>query len=407
MKPEIKTVREVRLARRSCLIRRAGHLACLLAIPLFLVASKAQSQTIWAYQYPQGTRETLSQGGTIYINPADQYNFPMVYTAFYVTNPPSTATSIAWSIDVDYVDQSQYEPWDADYASLPLTETWTPSWGGDSAGGTATVEADFYDCHDNSVGSATFSFKIKGENQTPSDDSAAAGNPPWFFPYIISVESCHTGYQFAPSPLSSCMLSQNIAGDPLWNGTGNTDGIGVAQIDMTNHFNDLNYPSISDVYWNYEDNIGEALDILSGLKESSACGPELTADACKPYAYDFWDRQVYQMCTYKGGTYKAGSGMGMGSCSVVKPITNPPDNLPDCPSFDGAPLTAGQPSGYRDAEWITDYNGTGGVPNLFEAGYYIVWNKTGHDYSWTFNILQNPSSGYGSYVGDVCNSSSY
>ncbi len=88
---------------------------------------------------------------------------------------------------------------------------------------------------------------------------------------------------------------------------------------------------------------------------------------------------------------------------------NHPSNLPDCPSFDGAQLTASQPSAYRDAEWITDYNGTGGVPGKFPAGYYIVWNKPGEPANtWSFNILQSPPPGeYGSYVGDVCNAPYY
>ncbi len=405
MESENKRDGLARLASRSWLIRKKEWLSCLLTIPLFLVASKAQSQTIGAYQYPQGTQETLYQGSVIDINPADQYNFPMVDLVFYVTNPPSAAASIDWSIDVDYLDQAGYKPYDSVSATQRVGYVWSPSWGGDSAGGTAAVKADFYDCHNNSVGSASFSFSIEGVSQTKTQtDSAYGSSAPWFFPYIIGDESCGTGYQFAPSQLSSCMSSENKTGDPLW---GSPDGIGVAQIDMTAHFDDTYYPYISDVYWNYKDNIGEALDVLNGEQESNTCGsPDYEPSACEQYGYDFWDRQVYQMCQYKGGQYSAGSGLGMASCSTVQPISNPPSDLPDCSSFDGAQLTANQPSAYRDAEWITDYNGTGGVSGLYPPGYYIIWDQSSD--AWTFNILQSPPPGhYGSYVGDVCNSSSY
>ncbi len=55
-------------------------------------------------------------------------------------------------------------------------------------------------------------------------------------------------------------------GDPLW---GYPDGIGVVQIDMTAHYTDQNFPEISDVYWNYGDNIQEAQDVLSNLETGS------------------------------------------------------------------------------------------------------------------------------------------
>lgn len=101
------------------------------------------------------------------------------------------------------------------------------------------------------------------------------------------------------------------------------------------------------------------------------------------------------MCDDENGQYSAGSGLGMGSCSVVQPISNPPTLFSYCSSFDDVQLSANQPSGYRDADWIQSYNGHS------NGDYYLWWTSTG----WVFKY-QTTDKGAG-YVPTVCGYAPY
>ncbi len=92
----------------------------------------------------------------------------------------------------------------------------------------------------------------------------------------------------------------------------------------------------------------------------------------------------------------------------VEKLANDGDPLDYC-TF--ASTASGNVHSWEDAEWITAYNGTGGVecPDgtyQYPPGYYIQWDSTREEYY--VNKVTNPTCGtHGSYVGDVCNQAAY
>lgn len=188
---------------------------------------------------------------------------------------------------------------------------------------------------------------------------------PWFWGNILAQESSGdqycAGQAYCKTPF------------PLVHGTSNphTDGIGISQIDGT-----ANAVEDGD-YWNLQANIGDAINIVNADLNGGPDPPSV-----------FWHRQVSQ----------AGSGN-------PPPSSGPPNGGTALTYCQFGPTPGGSVHSWEDAEWITSYNGTGGVANTYLPGYYIYWNQT-HG-AWKFNIYPDPQQGNGSYVGDVCNKSPY
>lgn len=241
----------------------------------------------------------------------------------------------------------------------------------------------------------TLIFDIWGVNQNnqaqlkpDADDynSSILNGAGWFLPYLIGYESFDvtadiTGVQFKPSN-----------GHPLW---GSPDGRGVMQVDRTELPGDF---TDQGPYWNFDTNLYDGITHLAVLQQYSGgdCNTnlgEVTNGDCQHYAYDFWDRQVYQACKQSGGssTPVRSGGLGTEYCNV--PIPSAPTlNYTYC-QFSYPQTTANH---YRDAEWIQTYNGA-------PCGYYIIWdNSIQPNGGWSIRETQTCSLGSFSYDKRVC-----
>ncbi len=384
---------------------------CVLPFLLMLLGVPARAQTIQGTYTTTAGPSTLSQNQTIYIDPAACPSlascpvFPMPEVAFTVSGVSSSDT-VDWSVNAEYADQSkEYGTGYTLQATKAADEQWSVSWG-DDVGGTITVEAVVYseDGCGPPTGSATFTFVIKGETETADQVNGNMGSMPWFTGNMITEESCEGDDQFSPSN-GFCSESENIAGDPLWNGTFSStgtpesDGIGFMQVD---HVKD---PGVftNCTYWNFICNMSSAYQVL--LDDEGG-------------AYTFWDSQMKQMCMWVKGTYSGTPGTGETTCSKVQqpgtgdnPSTGPTYPLGSADYYqEQSPLTycsshftlsAGAASGWRDSEWIKAYNGA--------ATYYIFWhpdteNPNTYQY-WVSNNTSGPTDN--NCVYNICNSAPY
>lgn len=161
-----------------------------------------------------------------------------------------------------------------------------------------------------------------------------------------------------------------------------TQDVGIVQINQPTHpgyFENAN----ASPNWNFVVNIQDARAILTS---DEGLGTICTASGGKGCAaYSFWDRQVKQMCMdEQGAQFTAGGQTGDGSCSRVVPLTTV--SWPYC-TFS---LSAGQPSNFKDAELIKDYNGA--------AQNFIAWGSGSWD---------APNDAPNNYVENVCSSAPY
>ena len=222
----------------------------------------------------------------------------------------------------------------------------------ESEGGSATIRWTV-----NGNAEPDFHFNILGK-QDPSTTKTKVDSfygpiigQAWFWGNILDQES--SGRQYYSS-----------SGLPL--ATGTPDGIGISQIEGT-----VNAPTDLD-YWNYEANIEDGIAILNGTQNA---------------AYSHYN--------------------GLVTTHGYPPFTssNDGDSLADCQFSSTA---SGSVHSWKDAEWITSYNGNGGVViggvNVYPKGYYIEWNGTSY---YVNKDAPTVYSAHGSYVGDVCNKAAY
>lgn len=324
-----------------------------------------------------------SAAQTVPVVPNDASPFPMPTLYAFVRNAPSKTTSICWSLDITYAD-----PY-GDTNDLPSAITgettgpageWNVNWNGADLGGTVTITATLNGCTGQTFSLTFYLVANDGANPTESQVDAITGCTancsPWFLGSMIRWES--GGKQFASNGYPT-----------LNNNTNGTRDVGIAQVNNGNstYFTD---PSDSP-FWNFAANIQAAQEILY---EDEGLGQTCVPGGNCPWAYAFWDSQVNQMCAYDkahgypGAAYSAGAQTGDGMCSVVNPTPIWPGTfLPE--GYCAFGLFAGQPSNYKDAELIKQYNGA--------AVFFIYWSGSG----WSFDGAPN------SYVEHVCGSTPF
>ncbi len=310
---------------------------------------------------------------TVQVVPSDASPFPMPALYAFVRDAPSKTTSVSWSLNITYTD-----PY-GDTNDLPSAITgettgpageWNVNWNGADLGGTVTITATLNGCTGQMFSLTFYLVANDGANPTESQVDAITGCTancsPWFFGSMIRWES--GGKQFASNGYPT-----------LNNNTNGTRDVGIAQV---NNGNSTYFANPNDSpFWNFATDIQDARQILTndeGLGTTCAIGQS----GCG--AYSFWDSQVSQMCQFENGGYDQGSATGDGSCSYALNVST----VYTYCNFDEA---SGEPSNYKDAELIQQYNG---APD----GNFIYWNNGAED--WSFNAETG-------YVQNVCTSAPY
>jgi hypothetical protein len=321
----------------------------------------------------------------------------------------TTAYNVTWKMTVTYSDpcalnsavcNKHVVPADnLQYSSTaPGNQTWSPflTTSGTEFIGSAKVEADVKSansCNHGVIG--TLSFEVWGVNQNSSQTGGAANaanssylaNQGWFLPYMIAQESLG-GLQFKTSN-----------GHPLW---GPPDGIGIMQIDRV--VNPQYYTNNNeDPYIDFTVNAIDGAQILAAKQKNSAapCNTPTgeVSSSCTKWAYDFWDRQVWQACEDSGGstTPTRYGGPGTESCNKTVPQPQYPGGAPALTHCTSALSWNEQtPNGhFQDLNWIQTYNGT-------PCGYFLSWDRKSR--SWVFKTAACVvgSTNYGNYVVNVC-----
>jgi hypothetical protein len=334
--------------------------------------------------------------------------------SFSVEAPYNTsAYNVTWKMTTTFSDDCVLSHCNA--TIHPMTVTFTSTTTGDQSwspfqsnplpsntefGGGVVVQAQVksaISCANAQTG--TLTFKVLGVNPDVQNQTAPAvaessvgrfGRTIWFLPNLINQES--GGRQINPN-----------SGRPQAGSTGDGDDNGLMQISrsrMPKYYANNN----EDPYWNFVANVEDGTDVLSQKQQNSAppCNTnqgEVTNSSCMSYAYDFWDRQVYQACVDSGGSATAtrNDGLGTETCNV---------RLKSYPQYSGPALTYctsalswsdQSPAGhYQDLNWLQAYNGT---PCGF---FFLSWNrKTG---AWDFHsedcVLG--SNTFRNYVVAVC-----
>ena len=300
---------------------------------------------------------------------------PTLYA--WVKNATAMTESISWKLNITYTD-----PY-GDTNNLPnpiLGQTgpagqWYVNWSGADLGGTVTISATLNGCTSRTFSLTFYLVANDGANPTESQVDAITGCTancsPWFLGSMIRWES--GGKQFASNGYPT-----------LNNNTNGTRDVGIAQVNTGNatYFTDPN----DSPFWNFVTDIQDAHQVLLN-KEGMGTTCAIGQSGCGAYA--FWDSQVSQMCTYEqtiepGAAYASGSATGDGSCSYAVNVST----VYTYCNFDEA---GGEPSNYKDAELIQQYDG---APD----GNFIYWNNSNE--IWSFNAETG-------YVQNVCTSAPY
>jgi hypothetical protein len=337
---------------------------------------------------PCQTASSTYQGQTC-AWPINSKQWPEPQFTFSVEAPYNTTSyDITWYLDSSYKDKAGFANTTSQSTVLAGNQSWSPTWNSHEFGGSVAVKAEARTTTECKGGIAgTLNFNIWGANQAASpqlQDAAAQYSAPWFMPNIIAQES--GGLQFGYYSKGAFHSDKQ----PIW---GAPDGIGVMQVDREPN---PSYFTYEDPYWDFEVNVQDGIAVLNSKQQSSAspCNTnqgEVTNRACTQYAYDFWDRQVYQACVHAGGSTTASRSGGPGTETCNKTVTAAPTTSYTYCQF-SYPLTTAD--AYKDADWIQTYNG---VP----CGYFISWNNT--QGQWQVTASQTCHGKTYSYVKNVCN----
>lgn len=337
---------------------RAVSMVILLVLLVLAHTAYSYAQTLYVYSPSQGN---LSNNGYVYIVD-DNTDWPMPELNISFGGLAS-CDSVSLDIKMAWLDPytSRETQYDTGSVTINGTDAWLldgPGWGyqfgsdTNSEGGYATLS---YQINGGPV--QYFYFNIGGLNPDQGQvdnfyNSLAppvAPTPPWFWGNILAEESSGQQYYASGCPVPDPI---NVNNCPLVEG--NPDGIGISQVDGVKNPSYVN----DSLYWNFEENIEEALVIL----QSSQSG-----------AYTFWSKQV----TQSNGT----------------PVPTSL-NTPCKGSYFSYPQTGSW--NFEDAEWIQAYNGT-------SHGYFIVWNAPGYPLQWSINYPYENSD----YVHQVCGKTPY
>lgn len=341
------------------------------------------------------TSNTVDYRGSDCAWPIDSAEWPEPSLEFYVEAPYNTsAYTIIWQLAANYKDRANINNPQSQSATLSGSQPWTPNWNNREFGGSVAIRAQVKSSNSCSGLIGNLTFAIWGVNQdagaqlryaAQQTNSLQLGGAAWFLPNLIAVESGGLQFGYYSGGFHSSK-------QPLW---GPPDGIGVMQVDRTVQGN-AQYFTTENPYWNFMTNLQDGVDVLANLQQNSAppsCDTnykQVTNRYCKGYAYDFWDRQIYQACIKNGGsaTPMQTNGPGTEYCNV---------NIPAAPgttyTYCGFDYPQGNSSAYKDADWINDYNG---VP----CGYFISFDQTTN--LWTINDSCTANGRSWHYVQDVC-----
>ena len=344
--------------------------------------------------------------------PINSQQWPLPQLSFHVEAPYNTsAYNVTWYLATGYTDPCWLStrtpcpdgatPYNIGFSgSTTGDQPWSPTLQlyGSELAGSVSVQALVKPT--NSCGNGVtgkLAFYVWGVNQDPQAqlkyaaqnvNNEALSGEAWFLPIMIGRES--HGRQFKAGQTTA------DRGHPTY---GPPDGIGVIQVDRVKH---SQYFALDEnPYWNFIYNLEDGADVLVHSQQYTGgdCNTpqnEVKNNDCMHYAYDFWDRQVFQACVDSGGstTPLQSGGPGTEYCNVAIPAaptyTYTNSSGVSC-SFSYPQTTA---NSYKDALWIQTYNGA--------CQYYILWqNRTrSRAGQWVVNETQACSGTH--YVKDVC-----
>src|SRR5579864_584155 len=288
-------------------------------------------------------------------------------------------------------------------ATLPGDQSWSPFLSpslpaNNQFGGSVAVQAQVKSANSctNAV-TGKLTFQVLGANPDPQAqvsfaaaewNSGILGGAGWFLPNLIGQES--KGLQFSVN-----------TGRPTF---GAPDGNGIMQVDrkvipQCYAKNDQN------PYWDFSLNIADGMDTLARKQQNSGVGcstnlQEVTNSGCEAYAYDFWDRQVYQACVDSGGstTPARNGGLGTETCNV--PLIRLPQYPAGSPTLTFCSFALSYsdqtPSRhFQDLDWMQLYNGA-------PCGYFLSWDRTSRNWIFKTGSCTVGANTFRNYIVDVC-----
>ena len=204
-------------------------------------------------------------------NSSDHVDIPLNFT---IENAlPNSYTT--FNLEIEYDNNRTGSPTFRDYASFSGTvsgdTTWTPNWNGITAGGNATLTANY------TSGGNTLTynreFRLDGINPSVSRIKSAIGNSSITKRLFKAIVKHESSYKQFNSPREAYEY------EPNWGSEEGEDGWGLSQIDPPHSGNRVNHTSLTEAQrnesrqnrWNWFDNLKSGIDRFSDKYRDVVC----------------------------------------------------------------------------------------------------------------------------------------
>ena len=204
-------------------------------------------------------------------NSSDHVDIPLNFT---IENAlPNSYTT--FNLEIEYDNNRTGSPTFRDYASFSGTvsgdTTWTPNWNGITAGGNATLTANY------TSGGNTLTynreFRLDGINPSVSRIKSAIGNSSITKRLFKAIVKHESSYKQFNSPREAYEY------EPNWGSEEGEDGWGLSQIDPPHSGNRVNHTSLTEAQrnesrqnrWNWFDNLQSGIDRFSDKYRDVVC----------------------------------------------------------------------------------------------------------------------------------------